>query len=130
MAFGKKKQSQEEAAAAPEPETQPDEQPLPQAEDEELGTSTFEGSSAAEPQEDAITAGLAAPQNDNAAADPLGGDLLNMFQTSKIETEDLSVVLDLAGEVEMDDLLEELHTVALALGCQLEEVSDGEAIAA
>ena len=53
-----------------------------------------------------------------------------MFQTTQIETEDLSIVLDLAGEVEIDDLLEELHTVALALGCRLEEVEDDEELAA
>jgi len=121
MAFGKKKQDEAPAAAVPEaaPDPEPEEeQPVVEASD----------SPAEEPaQEDALVAEPVAPENAEAGADPLGGDLLNMFQTSKIETEDLSVVLDLAGEVEMDDLLEELHTVALALGCQLEEVSDGEA---
>jgi len=121
MAFGKKKQ--DEAPAAAVPEAAPD--PVPE---EELPVVEASDSPAEEPaQEDALVAEPVAPENAEAGADPLGGDLLNMFQTSKIETEDLSVVLDLAGEVEMDDLLEELHTVALALGCQLEEVSDGEA---
>jgi hypothetical protein len=57
------------------------------------------------------------------AADPLagGGDaLLNMFQTTQIQAEDRSAVLDLAGEVEIDDLVEELHTVAVALGITVE----------
>jgi hypothetical protein len=121
MAFGKKKQDEAPAAAAPESAL--DQEP----EDEQPVAETLESPADAPPQEDAPVTEPVAPENAEAGADPLGGDLLNMFQSSKIETEDLSVVLDLAGEVEMDDLLEELHTVALALGCQLEEVSDGEA---
>lgn len=117
MAFGKKKQN--EAPAAPAPEATPDEPP----EDVELGVSEFDGTDSALPQA-AATEAAPAPEKTEAAADPLAGDLLNMFQTTKLEVEDLSVIIDLAGEVEIDDLLEELHTVALALGCQLEEVSD------
>lgn len=120
MAFGKKKQ--DEAPAAPEPETPPDEQP----EEEQPDASVLETPAEGEPAADAGSQGPATAEKPEAAADPLGGDLLNMFQTTKLEVEDLSVVLDLAGDVEMDDLLEELHTVALALGCQLEEVRDDE----
>ncbi len=87
----------------------------------------FDGSDNVDSEDDAISAGLIAAEKAEMAADPLAGDLLNMFQTSNIETEDLSVILDLAGDVEMDDLLEELHTVALALGCQLEEVGADDA---
>ena len=57
------------------------------------------------------------------AADPLagGGDaLLNMFQTTQIQAEDRSAVLEIAGDVEIDDLVEELHTVAVALGITVE----------
>jgi hypothetical protein len=72
-------------------------------------------------EEDAITAEPVAAEKAEASADALGGDLLNMFQTTQIEQEDLSVVLDLAGDVDLDDLLEDLHTVAAALGCNLEE---------
>lgn len=43
------------------------------------------------------------------------GALLSMFQESKLEVEDRSVIVELAGEVEMADLLEDLHTLALAL---------------
>ena len=122
MAFGKKKR--DESAAEPAPEAAPgDEQP----DEEQLGSSLFGRSSDAEAEDDAISAGLIAAEKAEMATDPLAGDLLNMFQTSNIEAEDLSVILDLAGDVEMDDLLEELHTVALALGCQLEEVSADEA---
>ena len=118
MAFGKKKQ--QEAPAEPAPEAAPDERP----EEEQLSASMFGGSGNVDPEDDAVSAGLVAAEKAEAAADPLAGDLLNMFQTTKIEAEDLSVVLELAGDVEIDDLLEELHTVALALGCQLEEVDD------
>lgn len=52
------------------------------------------------------------------AAEPEGGGdgLLGMFQESKLEIEDLSIIVDLAGDVEMSDLLEDLHTLAAALG--------------
>jgi hypothetical protein len=52
-----------------------------------------------------------------AGADPLAGgaDLLSMFQTTTIEADDKAALLDLAGEVELDDLLEDLQTVAAAL---------------
>jgi hypothetical protein len=121
MAFGKKKQNEAAAAAAPEAALDPE------PEEEQPVVEASESPAEAPPQEDASVAEPVPPETAEAAADPLGGDLLNMFQTTKIETEDLSVVLEFAGEVEMDDLLEELHTVALALGCQLEEVSDDEA---
>jgi hypothetical protein len=39
-----------------------------------------------------------------------------MFQTTQIEADDRSALLELAGEVEIDDLLEELQTVASAMG--------------
>ena len=120
MAFGKKKH--DEAPAEPAPEAAPDVEP-----EEQLGASMFDGSDNVDPEDDAVTAGLIAAEKAEVAADPLAGDLLNMFQTSNIEAEDLSVVLDLAGDVEIDDLLEELHTVALALGCQLEEVDADDA---
>ncbi len=120
MAFGKKKQ--DEPVAAPAPEVTPDEQP----EDQLLG-GALDGAAEADAEDDAISAGIVAAEKAEAAADPFAGDLLNMFQTTKIEAEDLSVVLELAGDVEIDDLLEELHTVALALGCQLEEVTEAEA---
>lgn len=52
-----------------------------------------------------------------AAADPLAGDdLLNMFSTTELEEDDRSMLLDLAGEVALGDLLEDLQTLASALG--------------
>lgn len=44
--------------------------------------------------------------------------LLSMFQESKLEVEDLSLIVKMAGEVEMADLLEDLQTIAIALGIQ------------
>ena len=125
MAFGKKKQ--DEPVAAPASEVTPDEQP----EDQLLG-GALDGAAEADAEDDAISAGIVVAEKAAAAADPLAGDLLNMFQTTNIEAEDLSVIIELAGDVEIDDLLEELHTVALALGCQLEEVAadDAEMLAA
>jgi len=49
--------------------------------------------------------GMLNAETADTAADPLAGDLLNMFQTTKIEAEDLSAILELAGDVEIDDLL-------------------------
>ncbi len=126
MAFGKKKQQRDEAAAPTAPEAAPDE-PLDEVQPD---AGVFAASGEGNPEEDAITAGLIAAEKAEAAADPLAGDLLNMFQTTKIEAEDLSVILELAGDVEIDDLLEELHTAALALGCQLEEVDSDDLLAA
>ena len=121
MAFGKKKKDD----AAPPPADEPATDDAP---DQELGPALFSGGG--EPEDDVISAALVAEEAAAASAEPLSSDLLNMFQTTQIETEDLSIVLDLAGEVEIDDLLEELHTVALALGCRLEEVEDDEELAA
>ncbi len=50
------------------------------------------------------------------AADAASDSLLSMFQESKLEVEDLSLIVRMAGEVELADLLEELQTLALALG--------------
>jgi len=121
MAFGKKKKDDAPAPQAEEPTADV-------ATEEELGAGMFSGTDASE--DDAIPAALVAEETAAEAADPLSSDLLNMFQTTQLEAEDLSVILDLAGEVEIDDLLEELHTVALALGCRLEEVREDDAMAA
>ncbi len=122
MAFGKKKPQQDEADAPATPRATPDE--------DQASSGVFAAAGEGDPEDDAITAGLIAAEKAEAAADPLAGDLLNMFQTTKIEAEDLSVILELAGDVEIDDLLEELHTAALALGCQLEEVDSDDLLAA
>ncbi len=113
MAFGKKKKDEEPQDAAPAPDAE-----SPAEDETELSGTMFEAP-APEPN-DPIAAGLLAEEKAAASSDALGSDLLNMFQTTQIEVDDLSVILDLAGEVEFDDLLEELHTVAAALGCKLD----------
>lgn len=53
------------------------------------------------------------------AAEPEAGDnsdLLNMFTEVGIETVDRSVLTDLAGDVDMVDLIAELNVVAAAMG--------------
>lgn len=56
-----------------------------------------------------------------AGADPgMPGDLLNMFQTTQIEEQDRSVLKTLAGDVELGDLVEELHTLAAAFGIKID----------
>jgi len=120
MAFGKKKKDDE----APE-----DEAPAAAADaaleaeaqavrDEEAAGGVLATEEPAE-EDDAITAALSAEEPAAASGDSLSSDLLNMFQATRIETEDVTVLLDLAGDVELDDLLEELRTVAVALGCKL-----------
>jgi hypothetical protein len=56
------------------------------------------------------------PAGEAAAPDAAPDALLSMFQTTEATADDRSALLDLAGVVEMDDLLEELHTLAAALG--------------
>jgi len=105
MAFGKKGKKGDPAPAGAAEDTPEDA--------DELSSSMFAEEEPA--AEDAITAGLQAEEK-AASADPTSSDLLNMFQTTQIEQEDLSAILELAGEVELDDLLEDLHTVAAAIG--------------
>lgn len=118
MAFGKKKSNEEAPAAG---EVAPLEGEVAGDEPGEVIDGAMfasaEGDAAAsdEAAEGVVEAEAGAP---DASADPLagGGDLLSMFQTTTLELEDKSAILDLAGETEMDDLLEELQTVVVALG--------------
>lgn len=72
------------------------------------------------PEDEAPAAGeVTALEPEAPAADPLagGGDaLLSMFQTTEAVGADRAIIIELAGSVELDDLLEELQTVASALG--------------
>jgi hypothetical protein len=45
-----------------------------------------------------------------------GDALLSVFQSSDSSESDRSVLLDLAGDVELADLLEDLNTLAAAIG--------------
>ena len=52
-----------------------------------------------------------------APAAAAGSDaLLSMFQENKDEVNDLAVLVDLAGDPDLDDILEELRTLRAALG--------------
>ncbi len=98
MAFGKKKDDGSAAEPEDAPESASGEQALP----------------------DATAPVDAAPPPPPAAAEPAaaaGSDaLLSMFQSTESETDDLAVLVDLAGETDMDDLLEELRTIRAAFG--------------
>jgi hypothetical protein len=65
---------------------------------------------------------------------PEGTDaLLDMFTTVGVHVEDRTVLLGLAGEVEIDDLISELSIVAAALGivqAQRESAGEPEQLAA
>jgi len=106
MAFGKKKDG---ASAEVEDESVDDIAPdddAPAAEDAPEAT--------LEPADDVPEP--AAPQA-AAAPPPAGADaLLSMFQESKEDIDDLSVLIDLAGDTDIDDILEELRTLRAALG--------------
>jgi hypothetical protein len=63
-----------------------------------------------------------------APAAPNSDALLSMFQESKSEVDDLAVLTDLAGETDIDDILEELRTLRAALG--ITDAFEDEALAA
>jgi hypothetical protein len=52
--------------------------------------------------------------------------LLSMFEAAKMETEDLSVLTELAGDVDLSDALEDLYTVAAALGIHLDSAEEDD----
>lgn len=111
MAFGKKKDETAEALAG-----MPPAEPQPESEAADDLTGAF-----AAPAEEAAPADAVAQAPAEAvapAADPLGSPdaLLNMFQESQVEGDDNTVLLDLAGEVQIADLLEDLHTLVAAMG--------------
>jgi hypothetical protein len=51
-------------------------------------------------------------------AAPDADDLLRMFQDSDSASSDLKPLLDLTDEVELSELVDELHTLASALGAR------------
>jgi hypothetical protein len=69
-----------------------------------------------------VPAASDAVQTIAAAPEEAADDLLNMFESTQVEGDDRSVVLDLAGNVDLADLLEELQDVAAALGVVAAEV--------
>jgi hypothetical protein len=111
MAFGKKKSDEQEPAVN-----------LFEEEDEAAEAEVVASAEPATGQpaaDDAPPAEESAPAPEPApAADPLAGGadaLLSLFQEDDGGGEDRGALLDLAGEVELADLLDDLRTVAVAL---------------
>ncbi len=107
MAFGKKKDD-----AAAEDETEPVDDLTPEDETapaDEAPEASLDGAPDGAGEQPAAEAAAAAPA--------VGTDaLLSMFQESKEAVEDLSILTDLAGDTDIDDILEELRTLRAALG--------------
>jgi hypothetical protein len=109
MALGKKKQRDDPAAAGAEAPEGPDD-----------GAKSILAADEPATDDGQLIAGVAPEEEGEAAkpAEPLAGGtdaLLSMFQATEVEGDDRSVLLDLAGEVDLADLLEDLHTMAAAL---------------
>ena len=121
MAFGKKKDDSTPSATAVEDE--PEEPLFPVDDGDEPDTDTDADSSVGTaPATSAVTYGTekevpktaqtmaVGPPEENSDA------LLNMFSSSKEEEVDNSIVLELAGDVELADLIDDLQTLAAAMG--------------
>ncbi len=103
MAFGKKK----------------DDAPTPDDVDAPEDEATAPESDALAPAAaDAPPSGEPAAAAEAAAPAAAGSDaLLSMFAESKTESDnDLTVLVNLAGDADLDDILEELRTIRAALG--------------
>jgi hypothetical protein len=114
MAFGKKKDDALAAPAVTDSNPGGEIEPLVPAD---------EGS---DEREDAVEAEAApepvatpAPVEAAAAAPDATDSLLSMFQSGEDEETDRSVIVELAGDVDLPDLLEELHTLAAAMGIRV-----------
>ena len=114
MAFGNKKNPVGPTATVAQIDGQADDDALDDAESPLFGADTSADGEVrtAEPEaEDAV------PEPEPAPAADTGTDaLLSMFQSSEGGVSDRSAVLDLAGDVELADLIEELQTLSSALG--------------
>jgi hypothetical protein len=108
MAFGKKK----DGAAPGEAEAADEIEPLFPADEGSDEAEADDGEVTADPEPTPAAAAVEAV----AAAPDASDSLLSMFQSSDDEVSDRSVIIDLAGDVEIADLLEDLHTLAAAMG--------------
>jgi hypothetical protein len=117
MPFGKKKD--DPTAPGTALEVQADEPLFPVDDGDESDPDSSVGTA---PATSAVTYGteLAPPEKAQSMAvgppEENSDALLNMFSASKEEAVDNSIVLDLAGDVELADLLEDLQTLAAAMG--------------
>ncbi len=103
MGLLKKKPAEDEAtpsAAEAEPVTVPD-----------------DAAATAPPAEATAAVESPAPEDESETEPAAGGAdaLLNMFQTTQAEGDDREVLLKMAGDVELTDLVDEMGTVAAAL---------------
>lgn len=113
MAFTKKAKP---ADAVEEPEEE-DEEAIPTAVEGAAPGATAEAADGGDAE---MMASLAVVEPDPPAEG--GGDaLLDMFTTVGVEVVDRSVLTNLAGEVEITDLISELNVVAAALGIVISE---------
>ena len=71
----------------------------------------------------------AAPAAEAAPGLPDASALLSMFSSTEMVETDLSTLVEIAGDVEMDDLLEQLHIVAAALGIDATNIDEFAAVA-
>ncbi|MEX2246978.1 MAG: hypothetical protein WEC75_09850 [Dehalococcoidia bacterium] len=105
MGLLKKDEKPAEAAATPlEAEAPPADEPGAP------GEAAVAIDAAAEPEAQAAPDPLAAP------AAPAPDALLDMFSSTQHEAEDRSLIMEMAGDVTMAELIDELQTAAAALG--------------
>jgi hypothetical protein len=112
MAFGKKKDDPATSVAVPvEAEAEDDSLSLfpDSGEDDALAAEA----PAATPAEGAAGEPAPAPAPE---ALPSTDSLLSAFQTTEGADDDRSVLLEMAGDVDLADLLEELNTLSAAIG--------------
>jgi hypothetical protein len=120
MALLKKDKSPKPDAAGPEPQLEKapvdtEEQPL---------TDVDVSAPAAEPAAPLAVVEVPAAPDPPAQA---GDDLLNMFEAVGIHQEDRSLLLGMAGDIDITDLVSELNIVAAALGIVMAERNDASA---
>ncbi len=123
MAFGKKKD--EAAPAEGAPEAAPEAAAIDPAPELPIDEAAAAGDTT--PPAEAV-AGTEGEPVEAAPADALANpdSLLSAFQETQVEAEDQSVLIDLAGEHDLAGLLDDLHTVAAALGIVLDDDCEDE----
>src|SRR5262245_10172361 len=94
----------------------PGEEPVVTSEDEKLSEATIGASEPTVADEEAGTEPLALDSVSEEDPPAAGESLLDMFTTVGVHVEDRSMLLALAPEIDIDDLVSELNIVAAALG--------------
>ena len=100
-----------------------------QAPDAEAAVEVEAADDESAPLDEEVVDAAPAPAAEPAPAAAAGTDaLLSMFQESKEVVDDLAVLVDLAGDPDLADILEELRTLRAALG--ITDAYDDEDLAA